>query len=154
MADQRDKEVQHKTVANRRRQADQDRVERCDQQADLIWCENNFNFLKMLYLTHFASHVRRFGSISIYSTEIAELAHNDQIKDGYRRSNKYDAARQILSPSGRQHVRGMRLQTIEAVSKVKGVIVAEDGGMEMPSFSSYRTPRRVLKARMKNTSTL
>jgi len=48
----------------------------------------------------------------------------------------------------------MRLQTIEAVSKVKGVIVAEDSGMEMPSFSSYRTPRRVLKARMKNTSTL
>jgi len=154
MADQRDKEVQHKTVANRRRQADQDRVERCDQQADLIWCENHFNFLKMLYLTHFASHVRRFGSISIYSTEIAELAHNDQIKDGYRRSNKYDTARQILSPSGRQHVRGMRLQTIEAFSKVKGVIVAEDSGIEMPSFSSYRTPRRVLKAHMKNTSTL
>jgi len=28
----------------------------------------------------------------MYSTEIGELAHKDQIKDGYRRSNKNDAA--------------------------------------------------------------
>ena len=90
----------------------------------------------------------------MYSTEIGELAHKDQISDGYRRSNMNDAARQILSQYGRQHALGRRLQTIEALSKVKGVIVAEDSWMEMPSFSSYRTPRRVLKARMKNTSTL
>jgi hypothetical protein len=90
----------------------------------------------------------------MYSTEIGELAHKDQIKDGYRRSNKNDAARQILSQYGRQHALGMRLQTIEALSKVKGVIVAEDSGMEMPAFSSHSTPRRVLKGRMKNTSTL
>jgi hypothetical protein len=154
MADQRAKEVHHRTVANRRRQADQERVERSDRRADLIRRENHFNFIKMHYLTHFASHVRRFGSISMYSTEIGELAHKDQIKDGYRRSNKNDAARQILSQYGRQHALGMRLQTIEALSKVKGVIVAEDSGMEMPAFSSHSTPRRVLKGRMKNTSTL
>jgi len=46
----------------------------------------------------------------------------------------------------------MRLQTIEALSKVKGVIVAEDSGMEMPAFSSHNTPHLVLKGRMKNTS--
>ena len=154
MADQRAKEVHHKTVANRRRQADQERVERSDRRADLIRRENHFNFIKMHYLTHFASHVRRFGSISMYSTEIGELAHKDQIKDGYRRSNKNDAARQILSQYGRQHALGVRLQTIEALSKVKGVIVAEDSGIEMPAFSSHSTPRRVLKGRMKNTSTL
>ena len=48
----------------------------------------------------------------------------------------------------------MRLQTREALSKVKGVIVAEDSGMEMLAFSSHTTPRRVLKGCMKNTSTL
>jgi len=48
----------------------------------------------------------------------------------------------------------MRLQTIEALSKVKGVIVAEDSGMEMPAFSSHNTPRRVLKGRIKNTRML
>jgi len=154
MPDQRAKEVHHRTVANRRRQADQERVERSDRRADWIRRENHFNFIKMHYMTHFASHVRRFGSISMYSTEIGELAHKDQIKDGYRRSNKNDAAREILSQYGRQHALGMGLQTIEAVSQVKGVIVAEDSGMEMPAFSSHTTPRRVLKGRMKNTSTL
>jgi len=154
MADQHAKEVHHRTIANRCRQADQERVERSDRRADLIRHENYFNFIKMYYLTHFASHVRRFGSISMYSTEIGELAHRDQIKDGYRRSNKNDAARQILSQYGPQHALGMRLQTIEALSKVKGVIVAEDSGMAMPAFSSHRTPRRVLKGGMKNTSML
>jgi len=154
MADQHAKEVHHRTVANRRRQANQERVERSDQQADLIRCENHFNFIKMHYLTHFASHVRRFGSITMYSTEIGELAYMDQVKDGYRRSNKNDAAQQILSQYGRQHALGMRVQSIEALLKVKGVIVAEHSGMEMRAFSSQSTPRRILKGRMKNTSRL
>jgi len=154
MTDQRAKEVRHRTVANRRRLADQERVERSDRWADLIRHENHFNFIKMHYLTHFASHVRRFGSISMYSTEISELAHKDQIKDGYRRSNKNEAAQQILSHYGRQHALGIRLQTIEALLKVEGVIVVEDSGMEMPTVPSRSTPRRVLKDRMKNTSTL
>jgi len=120
----------------------------------LIRRENHFNFIKMHYLSHFASHIRRFASISIYSTEIGELAYEDQIKDGYRRSNKNDAAWQILSQYGRQHALGMRLQTIKALSKVKGMLVAEDSRMEMPAFSSHSTPRRVLKGHMKDTSTL
>jgi len=154
MADQCTKEVHHRTVTNRHGQADQERVERSDRRADLIRRENHFNFIKLHYLTHFASHVRRFGSILMYSTDIGELVHKDQIKDRYRRSNINDAARQILSQYGLQHALGMRLQTIEALSKVKGVIVAEDSGMEMPAFSSHSTPRQVLKGHMKNTNTL
>jgi len=97
MAHQRAKEVRHRTVANRRRLADHERVEWSDRRADLIRRDNHFNFIKMHYLTHFASHVRRFGSISMYSAEIGELGHKEQIKDGYRWSNKNEAARQILS---------------------------------------------------------
>jgi len=48
----------------------------------------------------------------------------------------------------------MRLQTIEALSKVEGVIVVEDRGMEMPTVPSGTTPHQVLKGCMKNTSTL
>jgi len=103
LADQRAKEVRQRTVANRCRQADQVRVERSYGWADLIRGENHFNFIKMHYLTHFASHVRHFGSISMYSTEIGELAHKDQIKDGYRRSNKNEGGRQFLSHYGPQH---------------------------------------------------
>ena len=58
-----------------------------------------------------------------------------------------------MSQYGSQHALGISLHTIEALSKVKGVIVAEDSGMEMPAFSSHSTPRRVLKRCMKNTST-
>jgi len=96
MADQRAKGVRHRTVANRRRLADQERVERSDRRADLIRSENHFNITKMHYLRHFASYVRRFGSISMYSTEIGELVQKDQITDGYRRSNKNEAAQQIF----------------------------------------------------------
>jgi len=154
MADQRAKEVNHRTVANRCRLADQERVERSDRRADLMPRENHSDFIKMHYMTHFASHVRCFGSILMYSTEISELAHKDQIKDGYRRSNNNVAARQILLHYGRQHALGIRLQTIEALSKVEGVIVVEDSGMEMPTVPSRSPPRRILKGRMKNTSTL
>jgi len=154
MADQCAKEVHHRTVANRCRLADQERVERSDQRENLIQRENHFNFIKMHYLTPFASHIQRFESISMYSTEIGELAHKDQIKDGYHRSHKNDATQQILSQYGHQHALGIRLQSIEALSKVKGVIVAEDSGMEMPAFAGPSTPRQALKGRMKNTSTL
>ena len=142
MADQRAKEVRHSTIANRRRLADQERVERSDRRADLIWRENHFNFSKMHYLTHLASHLRSFGSILMYSTQIGELVHKNQIKDGYRRSNKNEAARQILSHYGRQHTLGIWLQTVEALSKVEGVIVVEDSGMEMLTVpSQHTTPR-------------
>jgi len=154
MADHGAKEVRHRTVADRRRLANHERVERSDQRADLIRCENQFNFIKMHYLTQFASHLLRFGSISMYSTEIGELAHKEQIKDGYRMSNKNEAAQQSLSHYGRQQALGIRLQTIEALLKVEGVIVVEDSGMEMPTVPSHSTPRQVLKGCMKKTSTL
>jgi len=154
MADQCAKEVHHRTVAHRHRLANQERVERSDRRADFIWHENHFTFIHMHYWTDFGSHIPRFGSISIYSTEIGELAHKDQIKEGYRRSNNNEAARQILSHYGCQHAIGIMLQTIEALSKVEGVIVVEDRGMRMPTVSSRSTPRSVLKGRMKPTSTL
>jgi len=97
MANQRANEARHDTATKRRRQVDQGRLERANQPTDLIRCENHFNFIKMHYLSHFASHVGHFGSISMYSTEIGELAHKEQIKDSYRTSNKNEATRQILS---------------------------------------------------------
>jgi len=68
-------EIRHTSVAKRRRQVDQESLQRVNQPADLIRRENHFNFIKMNYLRDISSHVRRFGSISMYSTEIGELAH-------------------------------------------------------------------------------
>jgi len=96
MVNQRANEARHNTATKHCRQVDQERLDRANQQVDLIRCENHFNFIKMHYLSHFASDVQHFGSILMYSTEIGELAHKEQIKDAYRRSNTNEAARQIL----------------------------------------------------------
>ena len=93
MANEIVQEAHHISAAQRRRQADQNRLQRVNLGgADLIQRENHFNFIKMHYLSHFVSHLRRFGSILMYSTEMGELAHKEQIKEGYRRSNKSNAA--------------------------------------------------------------
>jgi len=82
----------------------------------------------------------------MYSTAMGEIAHKEQIKHSYRRSNKNEAARQILSQYGRQHTLGMRLQNLEALFKT-GVIVVGNCGMEMPTSSSRSAPQRMLKGR-------
>ena len=90
----------------------------------------------------------------MYSTEMDELAHKEQIKEGYRRSNKNNAAPQILSYYGRKHTLGMRLQTIEALSKAENAFVMGNSGMEAPA-SSQIASRRVLKGHMmENIGTL
>ena len=85
----------------------------------------------------------------MYSTEIGELAHKDQIKEGYRRSNKNEAAHQILSHYGRQQALGMRLQTLDVLLKAENVVAIEGTGRETAAAA-----RRILKGRMKNVSTL
>ena len=57
MANQIAQEAHHISAAQRRPQADQNRLQRVNQRADLIQQENHFNFIKMHYLSHFASHV-------------------------------------------------------------------------------------------------
>ena len=85
IANERAHEIRRSSAAKRHRQADQVRLQRVNQRADLIHRENHFNFIKMHYLSHFSSHVPCFGSVSMYSTEIGELAHEDQIQEGYRK---------------------------------------------------------------------
>ena len=87
MANQNAQEARHISAAQRRRQADQNRLQRVNWRADLIQRENHFNFIKMHYLSHFVSHVGRFGSIWMNSTKMGELAHTEQIKEGYCSSN-------------------------------------------------------------------
>ena len=68
------------SAPNRRRRMDEARIERANQWAELIQRENHFDFIKMNYLNHFVQHVRRFGSVPMYSSDIGELAYKKQIK--------------------------------------------------------------------------
>ena len=74
---------------------------------------------KLHLLVHYCSHVQRFGNIPMYSTDVGELAHKVQIKEGYRRSNKNDAARQILFYYDRIHAVSMRMLTLHALQVQK-----------------------------------
>ena len=88
--------------SQRCRICDDDCNEENDQHMDLIYSESHFYFLKMPLRSHFRDHIYVFGNIPTYSTENGEITHKEQIKPGWRRSNKIDAARQILSSYGRQ----------------------------------------------------
>jgi len=79
--------------SQRRRIRDDDREEENDQRMELLHSESNFNFVKMHLISHFRDHSYMFCNMPMYSTESGELAHKKQIKDGWRRSNKINAAR-------------------------------------------------------------
>ena len=79
-----------------RRIREGDREEEDERRMDLIHSESHFNFIKIHLLRHFSDHIRQFCNIPMYSTEFGELVHKEQIKDGWRRLNKNDAARQFV----------------------------------------------------------
>ena len=99
----------------RRRMRDNNREEENYLCLDLVRGESQFNFIKMHLLSHFSDHIRQFGNIPMYCTEIGELAHKMQIKDAWRQWNKHDAARQIVHSYGRQHAIRMRLLNLESL---------------------------------------
>jgi hypothetical protein len=105
------------TSNKRRRIMESNRMEREEERIAYLRSQSHFNFIKMHLLVHFPSHVLQFGNIQMYSTDIGELAHKDQIKEGYRHSNRNDAACQILKYYGRIHSINMRVQTLASLVK-------------------------------------
>ena len=109
----------------------------------------------MHYLNHFVKHVRRFGSVPMYSTDIGKLAHKEQIKEGYRRSNKNHAAQLILAQYSKQHAIGMRLLTMEALRKADDDVETGNVGVSNQGTRlTPQTPRRALKGRTQNVGTV
>src|SRR5437879_6188373 len=89
----------------------------------------------------------------MYSTDIGELAYQEQLKEGYRRSNKNNAAPQILSDYGRRHALGMKLQTTEELLKDGNALRTGDITTDIPVSSDYSVHRWVLRGRV-NTSNI
>lgn len=106
-------------AAKRRRLLDANRTQRTDERVEIFRNKSHFNFIKMHLLVHYCSHVEKFGNIPMYSTDVGELAHKVQIKEGYRHSNKNDASRQILDYYGRVHAVSMRLLTLRILRAEK-----------------------------------
>jgi len=49
--------------------------------------DTDFNFPKIHVMSHWAKHVRRYGSLQQYSAERHEQAHKTNLKDGWNASN-------------------------------------------------------------------
>ena len=136
---------------------DESRQEQNDLCLALVPGESHFNFIKMYLLSHFCDHIRQFGNIPRYSTEIGELAHKTQIKTQWRQSNKNDAARQIVHSYGRQHAIRMRLFNLESV-KCRDADLSGDVLLHLDRTASTMTAaapvvsRRVLKGRREGMS--
>jgi len=84
----------------------------------------------------------------MYSTEFGELAPKEQIKDGWRRLNKNDAARQIVHSYSRQHAIRMRLLNLKSLRR-RGADRSADVLQHLENTTSAVTVlvgrRRILK---------
>ena len=89
--------MQGKTATQRRRVAHEDREELVSTRVEEALKGAHFNFIKIYLLQHFQLHVQPYGSVSIFSTDVRELAHRAQIKESYRRSNRNNAMLHILN---------------------------------------------------------
>jgi len=122
---------------------------------DLIHCESDFNFIKIHLLSHLGDHIRQFGNIPMYSTELGELAHKEQIKDTWRRSNKNYPLHQIVHSYSRQHAIRMRFLNLESLGR-RGADLSADVLQHLASTTSAVTAsvirRRILKGHRNDVS--
>jgi hypothetical protein len=114
------------TAAQRRKLNADHGKERENQTWQIQIEESHFNFVKIHLLSHYRAHVERFGNIPMFSTEAGESAHRDQIKDGYRRSNRNNATKQILDRYDQQLAMGIRLGTLKALGILNADTKSQD----------------------------
>ncbi|KZS96521.1 hypothetical protein SISNIDRAFT_407267 [Sistotremastrum niveocremeum HHB9708] len=67
-----------------------------------LGAREHFNFPKFHALIHFIDHIKRWGSLDGYNTEISERLHIEFAKVPYRRSNRKDHLRQQTLIMNRQ----------------------------------------------------
>jgi len=91
------------SAAAKRGQVDEDRTQIESEIAQHLVDESDFNFVKMDLLNHFSDHIRQLGKPLNVSSELQQKAMMD-LKQAYRRSNRHEAASQILRTNARKEV--------------------------------------------------
>jgi hypothetical protein len=113
-------------TGKRKRQLAEDRLERRELHLETRQGESHFNFPKMHLLTHFRENVEKYAGIPMFSTELGETAHRQQIKEGYRASNKIDFTKQILCYYAPRHALGMRILNLQVLCRNRDVEAPDD----------------------------
>src|SRR5437588_6179725 len=143
------------SAAKRQRVAVRHREQLVAAREDEASARAHCNCIKMHLLEHFGSTVQRFGSIPLFSTDISELAHKTQIKESYRRSNKNNAALQILDNYSRVHAFGMHILNLkDAVMRARenfpGVVTTRELdevlGEIKTNSDDTAPPKRILRS--------
>jgi len=78
----------------------------------------HYNFLKIHLISHYAEQIVKFSVLGQFSTDIAEAMHK-RFKDAYRRSNKVNATRQIITTYTRDHTFAMKDLTVSAWTRIR-----------------------------------
>jgi len=89
--DEQRREIRHQRTqisqpvapSQQRRIRHDNRREEHQRRMDLIHRESHFKFIKIHLRSHFGDDTRQLGNIPMYYTEFGELAHKEQIKDGW-----------------------------------------------------------------------
>jgi len=149
--------MDERVATSQRRRMRDDHDEEDELRMDMIHGESHFNFIKMHLLSHFCDHIRQFGNILMYSTEIRELAHKTQIKEEWRQSNKNNTARQIMHSYDHQHAIRMRLLNLQSL-KNRGTDLSPDVLKHLDWTTCTVSPpvicRRILKGRRGDVSNI
>jgi len=149
--------MDERVATSQQRRMRDDHDEDDELRMDMIHGESHFNFIKMHLLSHFCDHIRQFGNIPMYSTEIRELAHKTQIKEGWHQSTKNNAARQIMHSYDHQHAIRMRLLNLQSL-KNRGTDLSPDVLKHLDRTTCTVSPpvicRRILKGRRGDVSNI
>jgi len=73
----------------------------------------HYNFPNIHLISHYAEQIVKFGVLGQFSTDIVEAMYKG-FKDAYRRSNKVNATRQIITTYTRDNTFAMKDLTISA----------------------------------------
>ena len=60
---------------------------------DFLSDNSDFNFIKMHLMLHYHESIEEFGIVGAFLTEVGEVAHVEQMKEGWYKSNHIDAYR-------------------------------------------------------------
>ncbi|KAL0630557.1 hypothetical protein Q9L58_010596 [Maublancomyces gigas] len=152
-------------ASKKRKVAAEHKLERSDQLRNIYREESHFNFIKIHLLAHFTGHVKRFGNIPSYSTEVGEVCHREQIKVGYRASNRIHYTKQILEHYARRQTVALLVMAIRMAAHGKlpgdlGELLTDMVNkeslltwMQESEVWSERRPRRVLRGPVSSKTT-
>jgi Plavaka transposase len=99
--------------------------------------EAHFNFPKIHMMLHFHRQVQRFGVLRQWDTNTSEMAHKEQIKEGFRHSNRTgNVPLQILNHYLKQDAFAMRRLNYDPIKRFDDALYREN---DPQLFSPQRT---------------